>query len=74
MAWLIVQLKAKVLNWKNTDSKELVFIALSGIATGASWLCYYYSIQNGVVSVVVPIDKFSIIVSKSLPISYSKKS
>ena len=43
--------------------KELVFIALSGLATGASWLCYYYAIQNGIVSVVVPIDKLSIIVT-----------
>ena len=40
-----------------------MFIGLSGIATGASWLCYYYAIQNGIVSVVVPIDKLSIIVS-----------
>jgi len=43
--------------------KSFVFLVLSGIATGASWLCYYYAIQNGVVSVVVPIDKLSIIVS-----------
>ena len=42
--------------------KELLFIGLSGIATGASWLCYYYAIQNGEVSVVVPVDKLSIIV------------
>ena len=63
MAWLIVFVKGKGAELKNTDSKELVFIALSGIATGASWLCYYYSILNGVVSVVVPIDKLSIIVS-----------
>ena len=63
MAWLIVFVKGKGAELKNTDSKELVFIALSGIATGASWLCYYYSIQNGVVSVAVPIDKLSIIVS-----------
>jgi len=63
MAWLIVFVKGKGAELKNTDSKELVFIALSGIATGASWLCYYYSIKNGVVSVVVPIDKLSIIVS-----------
>ena len=48
---------------KKLDRKELVFIALSGIATGASWLCYYYAIQNGVVSVVVPIDKLSVVVS-----------
>ena len=37
----------------------MMFIFLSGIATGASWLCYYYAIQNGIVSVVVPIDKMS---------------
>lgn len=43
--------------------KSFVFLVLSGIATGASWLCYYYAIQNGVVSVVVPIDKLSIIIS-----------
>ena len=40
-----------------------MFVVLSGLATGASWLCYYYAIQNGAVSVVVPIDKLSILVS-----------
>ena len=45
------------------DKKELVFISLSGIATGASWLCYYYAIQKGAVSVVVPIDKLSILIT-----------
>ena len=45
------------------DKKELGFIGLSGIATGASWLCYYYAIQNGIVSVVVPIDKMSLLVT-----------
>ena len=63
MEWLIVITKGKRAELKNLDHKELVFIALSGIATGASWLCYYYAIQKGVVSVVVPIDKLSIIVS-----------
>ena len=48
---------------KSINKKELLFIGLSGIATGASWLCYYYAIQNGDVSVVVPIDKLSIIVT-----------
>lgn len=43
--------------------RELAFIALSGLATGASWLCYYYAIQNGIVSVVVPVDKLSIVVT-----------
>ena len=56
-------MKGKQAKAKNIDKKEFVFICLSGIATGASWLCYYYAIQNGIVSVVVPIDKLSILVS-----------
>ncbi len=63
MAWLIVIIKGKGSELKKLDRRELVFIALSGIATGASWLCYYYAIQKGVVSVVVPIDKLSVVVS-----------
>ena len=63
MAWVIVFIKGKQTKIKESDKKELFFIALSGIATGGSWLCYYYAIQKGVVSVVVPIDKLSIVVS-----------
>ena len=63
MAWVIVFAKGKQDSLKHLDGKELVFICLSGVATGASWLCYYYAIQNGVVSVVVPIDKMSILVA-----------
>ncbi|MGN0520370.1 MAG: EamA family transporter [Candidatus Fimenecus sp.] len=63
MAWGIVFAKGKQSQVKTLDKRELVFIILSGLATGASWLCYYYAIQNGVVSVVVPIDKLSILVS-----------
>lgn len=63
MAWFIVFIKGKQPQFKSLDKRELVFIVLSGIATGASWLCYYYAIQNGVVSVVVPIDKMSILVT-----------
>lgn len=61
MAWGIVFAKGKQRLLKEVDKRELAFICLSGIATGASWLCYYYAIQNGVVSVVVPIDKLSIV-------------
>lgn len=61
MAWLTVIIKGKLPQLKTLDKKELGFIALSGIATGGSWLCYYYAIQNGVVSVVVPIDKMSLL-------------
>ena len=63
MAWIIVLLKGKQKQIKMIEKKELLFIGLSGIATGASWLCYYYAVQNGVLSVVVPIDKLSILVT-----------
>lgn len=62
-AWAIVFAKGKQKELKALDKKELVFISLSGIATGVSWLCYYHAIQKGIVSVVVPIDKLSIVVS-----------
>lgn len=61
MAWGMVFLKKKVSLVAKADKKELGFIALSGVATGASWLCYYYAVQKGVLSVVVPIDKMSIL-------------
>ena len=63
MAWLVVFVKGKQKQLVSLDKKELLFISLSGIATGASWLCYYYAIQNGLVSVVVPIDKLSIVIT-----------
>ena len=63
MAWIIVVMKGKQTQLKQVDRKELVYISLSGIATGGSWLCYYYAIQNGIVSIVVPIDKLSIVIS-----------
>lgn len=63
MAWGIVLARGKQKQLRAINKKELLFIGLSGIATGASWLCYYYAIQKGDVSVVVPIDKLSIIVT-----------
>ncbi|MCI8633532.1 MAG: EamA family transporter [Lachnospiraceae bacterium] len=63
MAWLMVGIKGKQKQLKTIDGRELIYIGLSGLATGASWLCYYYAIQNGVVSVVVPIDKLSVVVT-----------
>ena len=63
MAWVMVFVKGEQKGLKGIDRRELGFIGLSGLATGASWLCYYYAIQNGVVSVVVPIDKLSIVVT-----------
>lgn len=66
MAWVIVFAKEKQTQLKNLDRKELLFIALSGLATGASWLCYYYAVQKGEVSIVVPIDKMSVLVTVAL--------
>lgn len=63
MAWVIVFARGKQTQLKGIDKKELIFIGLSGLATGASWLCYYFAIQKGDVSVVVPIDKLSIVVT-----------
>jgi transporter family protein len=63
MAWVVVWIKGKQKQLRAIDLRELLFIGLSGLATGASWLCYYHAIQNGVVSVVVPIDKMSIVVT-----------
>lgn len=63
LAWVIVFMKGRQRQIREIDGKELLYIFLSGLATGASWLCYYYAIQNGIVSVVVPIDKMSILVT-----------
>ena len=63
MAWLMVLVKGKGHTLKNIPRRELLFICLSGIATGGSWLCYYRALQDGPASVVVPIDKLSILVS-----------
>lgn len=63
MAWAIVAARGKLPLVGRTDPRELAFICASGVATGASWLFYYYAIQTGLVSVVVQIDKLSILVS-----------
>lgn len=63
MAWLIVFIKGKQNEVRQIPKNELGFICLSGVATGASWLCYYKALQGGPASAVVPIDKLSILVS-----------
>lgn len=63
MAWLIVIMKGKHRLIAGISKRELAYISFSGLATGASWLCYYYAIQNGIVSVVVPVDKLSILIT-----------
>lgn len=73
LAWAIVFGKGKHKKLGLIGKNELIFICLSGIATGASWLCYYYAIQNGVVSVVVPIDKMSILITVAFSYIFLKE-
>lgn len=63
MAWIMVFATGKQHTVKDIPKKELGFICLSGLATGGSWLCYYKALQDGLASVVVPIDKLSILVT-----------
>ena len=63
MAWILVFATKKQRDIRKIDKMSLIFIVLSGIATGASWLCYYRALQEGLASVVVPIDKLSILVT-----------
>ena len=63
MAWLVVAVKGKLPQVSAVPRGELGFLCASGVATGASWLCYYRALQTGPASVVVPIDKMSIAVA-----------
>ena len=63
MAWIMVFVTKKQKTIKTIDKKELLFISLSGITTGASWLFYYKALHDGLASVVVPIDKLSILIT-----------
>ena len=65
MAWLVVFITKKQNEIKNIDQKSWKFLLLSGLTTGVSWLCYYKALQDGEASIVVPIDKLSIIVTIS---------
>lgn len=63
MAWLIVFVQKRQHDIKKIDKKSWLFLILSGITTGLSWLCYYRALQDGDASIVVPIDKLSIVVT-----------
>lgn len=63
MSWMMVFVSGKGKELGGIPKKELVFICLSGVATGGSWICYYKALQDGPASVVVPIDKLSIVVT-----------
>lgn len=63
MAWIVVFVTKKQNTIKYIDKSSWIFLILSGLATGSSWLCYYRALQTGPASVVVPIDKLSILVT-----------
>ena len=63
MAWLMVFVTGKQSEIKAISKRNMLFICLSGLTTGLSWLCYYKALQDGQASVVVPIDKLSILVT-----------
>lgn len=73
MAWLIVFLQKKHGQVKKISKRSLLFIGLSGIATGASWLCYYKALHDGLASIVVPIDKLSILVTVAFAYIFLKE-
>lgn len=63
MAWFMVFVTGEQKKVRTVEKIELLFICLSGLATGASWLCYYRALQEGPASVVVPIDKLSMLIT-----------
>ena len=63
MAWLMVAVQKKGKEARAIPKRELLFICLSGLATGASWLCYYRALQDGPASIVAPVDKLSVLVT-----------
>ena len=63
MAWVVVFVTGKQNTIKSINKRSWIFLILSGFATGASWLCYYRALQTGPASIVVPIDKLSILVT-----------
>lgn len=63
MAWIVVFVTKKQSEIKNIDKRSWKFLLLSGLTTGLSWLCYYKALQEGEASIVVPIDKLSIVIT-----------
>ncbi|SCH52298.1 EamA family transporter [Romboutsia sp. 1001713B170207_170306_H8] len=73
MAWIVVFITKKQWEIKNIDKKSWIFICLSGITTGMSWLCYYKALQDGEASIVVPIDKLSILITVAFSYIFLKE-
>lgn len=70
MSWLMVFITNAQSGLMNINKKSWIFLILSGLATGASWLCYYKAIQMGEVSKVVPIDKMSVVITLILAVVF----
>ena len=70
MSWLMVFITNAQSGLTNISKKSWIFLILSGLATGASWLCYYKAIQMGEVSKVVPIDKMSVLITFILAVVF----
>lgn len=73
MAWIVVFAKGKQAQVKKVNKKDILFICLSGIATGASWLLYYRALKDGQASVVVSIDKMSMIFTVAFSLVFLKE-
>lgn len=74
MAWLVVFISGQAGGIKNISGKSLLFLVLSGIATGLSWLCYFRALQIGEASKVVPVDKFSLVITIVFAFIFLKES
>lgn len=70
MSWLMVFITNAQMGLSSISKKSWIFLILSGLATGASWLCYYKAIQMGEVSKVVPIDKMSVVITLVLAVVF----
>jgi len=73
MAWIIVFVQKKQSQIRKIDLKSWIFLMLSGITTGLSWLCYYRALQDGDASIVVPVDKLSIVVTVAFSFLFLKE-
>jgi transporter family protein len=74
MAWAVVFISGKHAELGAVGGKNLLFLVLSGMATGLSWLCYYRALQLGEASKVIPIDKFSLVIGMALAFVVLKES
>ena len=70
MAWLMVFITSAHTGIADIEKKSWIFLILSGLATGASWLCYYKALQTGEVSKVVPVDKLSVVITLILAVVF----